>query len=254
MVKKKNNTNSSGRTFRSIGRYLYIALIIIFLYAPIVTLMVLSFNASKSRAVWGGFTLQWYSALFQNSAIMAALGNTLIIALVSALVATVIGTMACVAMNRMKKLPRTLLVGVSNIPMLNADIVTGISLMLLFIAMKFTLGFFSVLLAHITFNIPYVVLSVMPKLQQTNRNTYEAALDMGATNFYAFRKVVLPDIFPGILSGFLLAFTMSLDDFVITHFTKDPVWIPFPRRFTARCVRASSLKCTLSPHCCFCRC
>ncbi|MCI8625495.1 MAG: ABC transporter permease [Lachnospiraceae bacterium] len=204
------------------AKYAYIALIFIFLYAPIITLVVLSFNASKSRAVWGGFSLKWYTALFHNGEILSALSNTLVIAFTSALIATLIGTMACVAMNRMKKLPRTLMIGVSNIPMLNADIVTGISLMLLFIALHFSLGFFSVLLAHITFNIPYVVLSVMPKLKQTNRNTYEAALDLGATNFYAFRKVILPDIFPGVLSGFLLAFTMSLDDFVITHFTKGP--------------------------------
>ncbi len=204
------------------AKYFYIALIFIFLYAPIVTLVVLSFNASKSRAVWGGFSFRWYAALFQNSEIISALSNTLVIAFTSALVATLIGTMACVAMNRMKKLPRTLMMGVSNIPMLNADIVTGISLMLLFIALHFSLGFVSVLLAHITFNIPYVVLSVMPKLKQTNRSTYEAALDLGATNLYAFRKVILPDIFPGVLSGFLLAFTMSLDDFVITHFTKGP--------------------------------
>lgn len=224
MVKKASTSLAKTRSPRlgNTVRYLYIALIFIFLYAPIATLIVLSFNASKSRGRWGGFTLQWYGSLFENSEIMGALGNTLVIAFTSALVATLIGTMACVAMNRMRKVPRTVLIGVSNIPMLNADIVTGISLMLLFIAMRFSLGFVSVLLAHITFNIPYVVLSVMPKLSQTNRNTYEAALDLGATNFYAFRKVIFPDIFPGILSGFLLAFTMSLDDFVITHFTKGP--------------------------------
>jgi len=201
---------------------IYVALILIFLYAPILTLIVLSFNESRSMAVWKGFTLQWYMDLFQNESIMNAFYTTLIIAATASLIATVIGTMASIAMNSMKKIPRALLMGITNIPMLNADIVTGISFMLLFIAIHFTLGFSSVLLAHITFNIPYVILSVMPKLQQTNRNTYEAALDLGASPMYAFYKVVLPDIFPGILSGFLLSFTMSLDDFVITHFTKGP--------------------------------
>ena len=207
---------------KKIGKNVYLAIILIFLYAPIATLIVLSFNASKSRAKWGGFTFEWYAKMFANEDIMSALVNTLVIAFVSALVATVVGTMACIAMNRMKKLPRTILMGITNIPMLNADIVTGISLMLLFIALNFSLGFVSVLFAHITFNLPYVVLSVMPKIRQTNKNTYEAALDLGASHFYAFRKVIFPDIFPGILSGFLMAFTMSLDDFVITHFTKGP--------------------------------
>lgn len=199
---------------------IYIILIFIFLYAPIATLVVLSFNESKSRARWGGFTTKWYVEMFQNEAIMNALYTTLIIAFVSALAATVLGTMASIAMNSMKKLPRTILMGITNIPMLNADIVTGISLMLLFLACRYALGFTSVLLAHITFNIPYVILSVLPKLRQTNKSTYEAALDLGASNLYAFYKVILPDIFPGILSGFLLSFTMSLDDFVITHFTR----------------------------------
>lgn len=201
---------------------LYISIIFIFLYAPILTLIILSFNESKSRAKWGGFTLDWYLSLFENESIMSALSTTLIIAFLSSLIATVIGTAASVAMNNMKKLPRTIMMGITNIPMLNADIVTGISLMLLFIALHFTLGFSSVLMAHITFNIPYVILSVMPKLRQIDKSTYEAALDLGASGFYAFRKVILPDIFPGILSGFLLSFTMSLDDFVITHFTKGP--------------------------------
>lgn len=207
---------------KKVSQRIYVALILIFLYAPILTLIVLSFNESRSMAVWKGFTFQWYIDLFQNESIMNAFYTTIIIATVASLIATVIGTLASVAMNSMKKVPRAVLMGVTNIPMLNADIVTGISLMLLFVAINYTLGFTSVLLAHITFNIPYVILSVMPKLQQTNRNTYEAALDLGASPMYAFYKVVLPDIFPGILSGFLLSFTMSLDDFVITHFTKGP--------------------------------
>lgn len=207
---------------KKISERIYVTLILIFLYAPILTLIVLSFNESRSMAVWKGFTFQWYVDLFQNESIMNAFYTTILIAATASFLATVIGTAASLAMNSMKKVPRAILMGITNIPMLNADIVTGISLMLLFVAVHFTLGFSSVLLAHITFNIPYVILSVMPKLQQTNRSTYEAALDLGASPIYAFYKVVLPDIFPGILSGFLLSFTMSLDDFVITHFTKGP--------------------------------
>ena len=184
--------------------------------------MVLSFNNTKTRSRWGGFTGKWYVSLFQNKEIMNALYTTLIIALLSALIATLIGTLAALGMQVMRSRTRTLFMGITNIPMLNADIVTGVSLMLLFIAFRLTLGFKTILLAHITFNIPYVILSVMPKLKQTNKRTYEAALDLGASPLYAFVKVVLPDIMPGIFSGILLAFTMSLDDFVITHFTKGP--------------------------------
>ena len=200
----------------------YIGAILLFLYAPILILIILSFNESKSRAKWGGFTLSWYQALFRDDDIMSALTTTLIIAFASALIATILGTAASIAMNSMKKTPRVILMGITNIPMLNADIVTGISLMLVFVALNFTLGFTSVLIAHITFNIPYVILSVMPKLRQLNSHTFEAAQDLGASPLYAFFKVILPDIFPGVLSGFFLAFTMSLDDFVITHFTKGP--------------------------------
>lgn len=204
------------------ARKLYIILIFIFLYAPIATLIVLSFNASKTRAKWGGFTLKWYQSLFQNDVILQALWNTLAIAFLSALIATVIGTVACISMQNMKRRTRSLIMGVTNIPMLNADIVTGISLMLLFISIGIKFGFGSILLAHITFNIPYVILSVMPRMRQLNPNTYEAALDLGASQLQAFFKVVFPDILPGIFSGFLMAFTMSLDDFIITHFTKGP--------------------------------
>ena len=205
---------------KNAARKIYIGLIILFLYAPIGTLMVLSFNASKTRAKWGGFTLKWYSSLFQNRDIMQALGNTLSIALISSLVAAVIGTIACIAMQRMKKSARNVLLGITNIPMLTADIVTGISLMLLFISLGLRFGYGTILLSHITFNIPYVILSVMPRIRQLNPSTYEAALDLGASHFTAFFKVVFPDLLPGILSGFLMAFTMSLDDFIITHFTK----------------------------------
>ena len=184
--------------------------------------MVLSFNQSKTRSKWGGFTLKWYKELFQNEQIMSAFYTTLIIAFLSAAAATVIGTAAAIAIQGMKSRWRTLYMGVTNIPMMNAEIVMGVSLMLLFIACRMTLGFGTILIAHITFNIPYVILSVAPKLKQTNRHVYEAALDLGASPLNAFFKVVFPDIVPGVLSGFMLAFTMSLDDFVITHFTKGP--------------------------------
>jgi spermidine/putrescine transport system permease protein len=207
---------------KNLLRRIYIILIFIFLYAPIVTLIVLSFNSSKTRAKWGGFTLKWYSSLFSDKVIMQALVNTLLIAFISAFVATIIGTIACIAMQGMKKRYRAILMGITNIPMLNAEIVTGISLMLLFLSLGMTFGFTTILLAHITFNIPYVILSVMPRMKQLNPSTYEAALDLGASHLYAFFKVVFPDILPGILSGFLMAFTMSLDDFIITHFTKGP--------------------------------
>lgn len=198
----------------------YIGIIFIFLYAPIVTLIALSFNSSRTRAKWGGFTFKWYTSLLQDEIILQALWNTLIIAVVSSLIATVIGTAACVAMQSMSRRMRTIFMGITNIPMLNADIVTGISLMLLYISLGIRFGFSTILLSHITFNIPYVILSVMPRMKQLNPHTYEAALDLGASHIYAFFKVVFPDILPGVLTGFLMAFTMSLDDFIITHFTK----------------------------------
>lgn len=198
----------------------YLVLVLIFLYAPIAVMMVLSFNSSKSRSQWGGFTMQWYRQMFESQAIMDALYNTLLIAFLSALIATILGTVAAIGINSMKKLPKTIIMGVNNLPMLNSEIVTGISLMLMFIAFGISLGFKTILLSHITFNVPYVMLSVMPKLKQTNKSTYEAAMDLGAGPVTAFFKVVFPDILPGVLSGFLMAFTMSLDDFIITHFTR----------------------------------
>ncbi|MDE7327154.1 MAG: ABC transporter permease [Lachnospiraceae bacterium] len=206
--------------FRRFLQKFYLGLVFLFLYAPILVLIVLSFNSSKSRSKWGGFTTKWYSSMFANDTIMLALKDTLLIAVLSAFLATVLGTVAAIAINHMRKVPRTIMLGITNIPMLNAEIVTGISLMLLFLALDFNLGFFTVLLSHIAFNVPYVILSVMPKLAQTNQSTYEAALDLGATPLRAFFSIVLPDIFPGVISGFLLAFTLSLDDFVITHFTR----------------------------------
>ncbi len=198
----------------------YLFTVILFLYAPILVLIALSFNDSKSRAHWGGFTLRWYMSMLQDRDILSALQTTLLIALLSALLATILGTMAAIAIQNMRAFPRSVILGITNIPMLNADIVTGISMMLCFIAFRISLGFQTILIAHITFNIPYVILSVMPKLRQASQVNYEAALDLGATPLQAFFKVVLPDIMPGVLSGFLLAFTMSLDDFIVTHFTR----------------------------------
>lgn len=207
---------------RNTAKKVYIFLIFLFLYAPIATLMVLSFNKSRSRSKWGGFTLEWYKKLFQNQAILQALSNTLLIALFSALIATIIGTVACISLQAMKRRGRTIMMGITNIPTLNAEIVTGISLMLLFITLGLKFGFFTILLSHITFNIPYVILSVMPRMKQLNPSLYEAALDLGASPLKAFFRIVFPDILPGVLAGFLMSFTMSLDDFIITHFTKGP--------------------------------
>ncbi len=198
---------------------LYMAVIFLFLYLPILVLIVLSFNNSKSRVKWGGFTGKWYLAMFQNETIMEAFVMTLEITLTASVCATIIGTLAAIGIHAMKSRGKAILLGATNIPLLNADIVTGISMMLLFV--RFTkLGFSTVLIAHLTFDIPYVILNVLPKLNQTSRSAYEAALDLGATPLYAFYKIVWPDIRPGVFSGFLMAVTMSLDDFSITYFTK----------------------------------
>jgi len=199
---------------------IYLGIILIFMYAPIITLIALSFNSSKSRSKWGGFTLDWYFSMFNNSSIINALINTILIALLSSLFATIIGTMACIGLMYMSNKSRNVIMGITNIPMINADIVTGISLMLLFRALGFSNGFFTVLLAHITFNIPFVMLSVLPRLKSIGFEVYEAALDLGATPVYAFFKTIIPDLIPAIISGALMAFTMSLDDFIITYFTK----------------------------------
>ncbi len=198
----------------------YLVIILLFLYAPIATMMILSFNDSKSRTLWGGFTTKWYTQMFESPAIMDALYNTLLIAFISALAATILGTLAAIGISNMKRTPKNIVMGLNNIPILNSEIVTGISLMLTFIAFGISLGFKTILIAHITFNVPFVILSVMPKLKQTSRYTYEAALDLGAGPLQAFFKIVFPDILPGVLSGFLMGFTMSLDDFIITHFTR----------------------------------
>ncbi len=199
----------------------YLALVFVFLYAPIVTLIVYSFNEGKGRK-WQGFSLKWYEALFQSASIGSAVANTLSIALLSALIATLIGVVACIGIQAMSNRFRNVYMAINNIPLLNSDLVTGLSLMLVFIAFGMTFGYSTVLIAHITFNVPYVILSVLPRLRSTSRSTYEAALDLGAHPVQAFFRVVFPEILPGVISGFLMAFTMSLDDFIITHFTKGP--------------------------------
>ena len=197
----------------------YILIIMLFLYAPILVLIASSFNDSKSRVIWGGFTLEWYREVFASRSIMRALYTTLIIALLSSVIATIIGVVGAIGISAMRLRNYKIVMAFTNIPMLNADIVTGISLMLWFV--KFIpLGFMSILLAHVTFNIPYVILSVMPKLQTMNVSVYEAARDLGANSVYAFFKVVLPQLIGGIISGFFMAFTISMDDFVVTYFTK----------------------------------
>ncbi len=201
----------------------YIGIILFFLYIPIVVLIVQSFNAGKSRAKWEGFSFKWYVELFQNESIMNALYVTVSIALLAAIFATILGTLAAIGIHAMKKRPHSLMMTLTNIPMTMPDIVTGISLMILYLFMKFDRGYFTMLLAHITFDTPYVILSVLPKLKQMNKHSYEAALDLGATPTYALRKVILPAIRPGVITGAMLAFTMSLDDFTISYFTTSPL-------------------------------
>ncbi|MDY2960115.1 MAG: ABC transporter permease [Hornefia sp.] len=198
----------------------YLTIIMLFLYLPILTLMIFSFNGSKSMFKWTGFSFRWYGEMFEDEKMLSAIVNTFSIAAISSLIATVLGTMACIGIMAMAKRGENIIMGLNNITLLNADIVTGISLMLGFIAFGFYLNLGTVLLAHITFSVPYVILSVMPKFKQLGPSSYEAALDLGASPFYAFRKVVLPELRPGIAAGFLLAFTMSVDDFVVTHFTR----------------------------------
>ena len=207
---------------KAIKRF-YLGLILIFLYLPIIVLIVQSFNAGKSRAKWEGFSLRWYGELFHDPNIMNALVITLAIALLAALFSTIIGTLAAIGIHAMKKRPQHLMLTLNNIPMTMPDIVTGISLMLLFIFTQVERGFVTMLLAHITFDVPYVILSVMPKLRQMNKHSYEAALDLGATPMYALTHVILPEVMPGVITGAMLAFTLSLDDFTISYFTTNPL-------------------------------
>ena len=224
---------------------LFLGLVFLFLYAPIFVLIVFSFNDSKSNAGWGGFTLDWYVQLLSNRTVLGALQTTLLVSVLATLIATVVGTAAAIGFSSMKRRSRNLFLTVNNIPLTKADIITGVSMMLLFVFagqvladfsgwlnsqewavnanlwfdFSFNLGFITLLIAHITFDIPYVIVSVLPKLRQLDPNLAEAALDLGATRWTAFRKVVLPELMPGIVNGLLIAFTMSIDDFVISYFT-----------------------------------
>ncbi len=201
----------------------YLAVMLFFLYIPIVVLIFQSFNAGKSRAKWEGFSLRWYGALFQDKSIMQALYVTLTVAVIAAVAATILGTLAAIGIHAMRKRPQAFMMTMTNLPMTMPDIVTGISLMLLFLFAKVERGYITMLLAHVTFNTPYVILSVLPKLKQMNKYSYEAALDLGATPGYALLHVILPEISAGVITGALLAFTLSLDDFVISYFTTSPL-------------------------------
>ncbi len=198
---------------------LYLGFIYLFLYIPILVLIIFSFNASKSRAVWGGFTLEWYTKLFQNSDILAALQTTLIVALFSALISTMIAIISSIGIYTLPRRARRSIMAVTNIPNITPDLVTGISLMLLFYFIRMKSGFVTLLLAHIAFNIPYAILSIMPKLRQMDINLYEAAQDLGCTPREAVMKVIVPEIKPGIMTALILTFTLSIDDFVISYFT-----------------------------------
>ena len=199
----------------------YLALLLAFLYLPILVMFGLSFNESVSRAEWTGFTLDWYVKLFHDPSILKALATTIEVALIATFVSVIIGTLGAVGMHSMSHGWFNLLSAISNIPMTMPDIVTGVSLMLMFIFVNVTRGKLTMILAHIAFCIPYVMLSVLPRLQMMNPNTYEAALDLGCTPGKALCKVIIPEIVPGIVTGGLLSFTMSLDDFVISYFTSD---------------------------------
>lgn len=196
----------------------YIGLVLAFLYTPIVVLMVYSFNESKSRGVWKGFTFDWYASLFQNESIMSSLRTTLLCGILAALVATVIGSMAAYGIAKSRK-KSSLILSIAYVPMLNAEIVTGVSLMLLFTLAGLEFGFFTMLLSHITFCIPYVILAVLPKAKQLDWSLYDAAQDLGCTPIHSFWKIMFPELLPGILTGFLLSLTMSIDDFIISFFT-----------------------------------
>ena len=199
----------------------YVFLVLLFMYAPIFVLIAFSFNESKGRT-WTGFSFKWYGELFRDDAIIGALWNTLIIAVIAALVSTALGTVAAIGIHNMKRPYKTIIKNVNNLPLINPEIVMGISLMILFSFCRLRPGFLTVIIAHITFCVPSVILSVMPKLRQINNSIYEAALDLGCNDFQAFFKVILPEIMPGIISGFLMAFTYSIDDFVISYFTAGP--------------------------------
>ena len=201
----------------------YLGIILVFLYVPIIVLIIQSFNAGRSRAKWEGFSLRWYGELFHDTRILNALNVTLSIAVLAMIFATILGTLAAIGIYSMKKRPQAVMMTLTTLPNTMPDIVTGISLMLLFLFTKINRGYLTMLLAHITFDTPYVILSVLPKLKQMNKHTYEAALDLGATPTYALTHVIIPECMPGIITGAMLAFTLSLDDFTISYFTTTPL-------------------------------
>lgn len=198
---------------------LYFGLVMMFLYVPIAVLITFSFNASKSRTVWTGFTLDWYKELFHNEQILSALMTTLIVSVAATLISTVLGTAAAIGIHHMNKKVSGLVLNLTYLPIINPEILTGVSLMLLFVFLKIELGYTTLILAHITFDVPYVILSVMPKLRQMDKHINEAAMDLGCTPVQAFFKASLPQIMPGVITGGLMAFTYSLDDFVVSYFT-----------------------------------
>ena len=223
----------------SLSSKLYLAIVLLFLYLPIVMLMVLSFNASNSTSIMSGFSIKWYIELFRDEATIQAFYNTLILAVLSAITATFIGTLAAVGINKMKKgFVKTSLMSVTNIPMMNPEIVVLIfcvlPLLFVFIGsilkINGILGFWTLFIAHVTFSLPYVILNIMPKLQQTDAHIAEAAQDLGCTRLQAFLKVVMPSIRPGIVAGFIMAFTLSLDDFIISYFVSGPKFQTLPIR------------------------
>ncbi len=203
-------------------KHIYLALIALFLYAPIFVLIVFSFNTTKSHSVMSGFTLKWYTELFSDRTIMSSLLTTVIVAVSASVISTALGTLAVFGINHMKRIPKSLALNVNNIPIINPEIVTGVSLMLLFVffaaRMNFKMGYITLIIAHITFDTPYVVLNVLPRFRHMDKNLVDAAEDLGCNGVQAFFRVVLPEIMPGVISGFLMAFTYSLDDFVVSYF------------------------------------
>lgn len=197
---------------------LYTFLIFLFLYAPIIILIVFSFNDSKARGMWAGFTFKWYIELFKDAEILKALYNTILVAVLSTIISTIIGTFAAIGITDIPGFKKRIILNLNYLPVLNPDIVTAVSLMALFRFLRIEFGLITMLLSHVVFCIPYVILSVLPKLKQMNKHLAEAAMDLGATPFYALRKVVIPEIMPGIVTGALIAFTLSVDDFVISFF------------------------------------
>lgn len=197
----------------------YIAILLGFLYLPIFTLIVFAFNSGKTMARWGGFSLQWFEALFRDKIIMESLANSISLAVTSTLIAVVVGTIAAIGINEYKKVKKTVIINLTYVPIMNADIVTGISMLLVFIFMRFDRGYGTVLISHIMFNIPFVIFAVLPKLRTLDPHLYEAAIDMGAKPRQAIWKVIIPQLTPGIMTGAVIAFTMSFDDFVITYFS-----------------------------------